>query len=82
MGIIVLFAIVFACYMAYSIFNAPVTTVIETMEEVDEDATVPGSIWDNLATTWQVWAIVLVILTVLIVVAYSHRGDHTHGYYD
>ena len=79
-GVIVLFSIVFACYMAYSIFNTPVTTIITTMENVDVDDTVPDSIWNNLATMWQVWVIVLVILTFLIVIAYAHRGDYTHGY--
>lgn len=79
-GALVVFSMIFACYLAYSVFNAPVTQVIDTVDEVDDDNTIPGGILPNLESNWAIWPIIMIVLTILIVVAYGHRRDTGYGY--
>jgi hypothetical protein len=80
-GVLVLFAILFGIYLIYSTFHVPVTTIVSAMDNVDDDNTVPDGITTNLNLGWEIWPIILIILTVLIVVAYAFRRESEHAYY-
>jgi len=80
-GVLTLFALLFAFVLIYTTFSAPVTTVVSSMDNVDADDTVPDGIFSNLNLGWEIWPIILTILSVLIIVAYAFRRESESAYY-
>lgn len=72
--------VIFVVYFSYSIFSRPVTHVVSAVENADEGNVVPGGFFDNLRTSWELWAIIMIVLAFLAALAFVYRRDVEHSY--
>lgn len=79
-AVIFFLVVIFVVYFAYSIFSEPVTHTISAIENADVENTVPGGIFDNLQTAWELWAIIMIVLSFLAALAFVYRHEHEHSY--
>lgn len=83
LAILFLFVLIFVVYIAYSVFSAPVTEVIGSVENADVDNTVPSGIFSNISLMWELWAIVMIVVGFLVAIAfiYHHERERSYGGY-